>query len=228
MSRMRTITPGLILRLGLAVIVPVGAQAQAMPSKGDVRTTFRSLINFSPQYIGLTLSDAQTSVFRKILDATSEEIRAARQLEVPGEQHQKLRDSIIARRDTQLYAALTTEQRETVAKNLQVLAVFRTFDTQQAFTERVRMLMGLNLTDQQLAAVKKLLEGEDSQLRAALQAASLPESATRTNNPIRYRQSGKMIEAFYAVLTPAQQKAAAPEYERQKMYFAAFTTELGK
>jgi hypothetical protein len=166
-------------------------------------------------YLGIPLTAAQKATFDTMMQRHQDEAsKRSRQVMVTGSaagivqqgmdfvQQQKEKHK---QNQMELKAVLTPEQQKTLERNQQIVDLASNRPT-------TRMLMGTNLTDEQMAALKKLV-AEQEERRRAVRASSDMTPAGRNQ---QQRVAVKELDEFHALLTPAQQKVAAPEYAAQK------------
>jgi hypothetical protein len=215
MVRPYTFISGLIV--SLVASAPLVAQEPSVPLAALAAQEKRM---FLIEYVGTGFTPGERAAFIRLdqegQGAQREMHKRLSEAKADSSQRRAAMDSLQRQLDDRLYASLTPEQQQVVARNRQVLEVYYASDklSRRVNDDRERILMGVNLTDPQLASVKKILDEEPGKLRAA---GLDPRS---TIPPAVYKVRGQVADALYALLTATQQQVAASAYERLKGHYA--------
>jgi hypothetical protein len=212
-------TAALGLVLGAVLGAPLGAQERGTPPL------------LESTYEGILLTEAQKAKFQELAaqyQREREEITAA--LFAPMDSSAK-ESAVIAvdsalgrlkqRHDSLHRGVLTSAQQQVLDRQVRAWRAFRLGN------DRAIILMGVGITDAQVAATEKLLTEEWTKIRAFHQAQGYNEVTNRFATPegevrarkLRYELLAQNIPAIYALLTPEQQKLSASNYERLKAHF---------
>jgi Spy/CpxP family protein refolding chaperone len=194
MWQMQKIVLGLVL--WTTASTPLMAQQEMPDSIWQMNKTL---------YAGIMLTDAQQAQQKEILQKS--------QQEQAGNANSTQRMPAAKKWEDALYALLTPQQQKVFDRNRQVERLFTRF----LGTDRQTIFLGVNPTDAQLAAAEKLLVKEKEEIRASYKSlgekddGSFPtEGNYKKANKFRQELIAKNCDAIYALLTPEQQKVAAP------------------
>jgi protein CpxP len=218
MSIMRTVKTTKLLAFLAAIVFGCNAAfaAAAEPNASPHRNRAQAVRQGGRDYLQqlsekLKLTDAQKAEIRPILAAEANEIRTVHQdSSLSAEQKQSKTKEIREANREKINALLTPEQQKIFAE-MKEQAPAR---MQEAFNNRLNLLAKqLNLTNDQKAAIKPIIETEANDIRAVAQDNSLTREQRQTKIADIRAASDKKIDDL---LTPEQQAKWAKIKERIK------------
>jgi Spy/CpxP family protein refolding chaperone len=190
--------------LGLALWTAVSAPLVAQRWQDVPGPLHNDSIGHLPgnTYFGIPLTDAQKTKLAELKKKRFEEVTN------PGSKQQW---------DDTYRAVLTPEQQKILDRNIQIHALFSRAHLPGRYSY---IFMGLNLTDAQMTEFQKLVAARKEKKEKEKKEKSAEVPTTNVEVQQGTQELAKFSDALYVLLTPEQQRMAAPRIKQVQEIYA--------